>query len=113
MFFLKYLEHRTELHPSYFGPSMVEFLNQKLRDDVEGTCTGRHGYIIKVVGVTDVGQGKVMPGTGLAEFTSKYQAIVLKPVSHPFLVPCAVGPSRLNVMRMRGAQLQNSSKAKW
>ncbi|SPO29894.1 probable DNA-directed RNA polymerase II chain Rpb7 [Ustilago trichophora] len=79
MFFLKYLTHKTELHPSYFGPSMVEFLNQKLRDDVEGTCTGKHGYIIKVVGMIDVGQGKVIPGSGLAEFNSTYQAVVLKP----------------------------------
>lgn len=38
------------------------------------------GYIVKVVSVMDVGQGKVIPGTGLAEFHSKYQAIVLKPV---------------------------------
>ncbi|WFD41298.1 DNA-directed RNA polymerase II subunit [Malassezia japonica] len=58
---------------------MVEFLSRKLKDDVEGTCTGKYGYIIKVVSIMDVGQGKVMPGTGLAEFRSKYQAIVLKP----------------------------------
>lgn len=58
---------------------MVEFLNQKLRDDVEGTCTGKYGYIIKVVGMIDVGQGKVIPGSGLAEFNSTYQAVVLKP----------------------------------
>ncbi|WFD17192.1 DNA-directed RNA polymerase II subunit [Malassezia arunalokei] len=37
------------------------------------------GYIIKVVSILDVGQGKIMPGTGLAEFRSRYQAIVLKP----------------------------------
>ncbi|PKI85043.1 Rpb7p [Malassezia vespertilionis] len=79
MFFLKTLDHRTELHPSFFGPSMVEFLGRKLRDDVEGTCSGKYGYIIKVVSVLDVGQGKVVPNTGLAEFKSKYQAIVLKP----------------------------------
>ena len=47
---------------------------------MEGTCTGRYGYIIKVVSVLDVGQGRVMQGTGLAQFHSKYQAIVLKPV---------------------------------
>ena len=35
------------------------------------------GYIIKVVSVLDVGQGKVMPGTGLAEFRSRYQACLL------------------------------------
>lgn len=27
----------------------------------------------------DVGQGKVIPGSGLAEFNSTYQAVVLKP----------------------------------
>ncbi|KOS14608.1 rna polymerase ii subunit [Malassezia pachydermatis] len=80
MFFLKNLDHRTELHPSFFGPSMIEFLNRKLRDDVEGTCSGKYGYIIKVVSILDVGQGKVLPGSGLAEFRSKYQAIVLKPM---------------------------------
>lgn len=58
---------------------MIEFLNRKLRDDVEGMCSGKYGYIIKVVAVLDVGQGKIMPGTGLAEFRSRYQAIVLKP----------------------------------
>lgn len=58
---------------------MVDFLSQKLRSDVEGTCTGRHGYIIKVVNVVDVGSGKVIPGSGLAEFNSSYQAVVLKP----------------------------------
>ena len=28
------------------------------------------GYVIKVVSILDVGQGKIMPGTGLAEFRS-------------------------------------------
>ena len=45
----KNLDHRIELHPSFFGPSMVEFrtwptadpVNRKLRDDVEGTCSGK------------------------------------------------------------------------
>ena len=67
---------------------MVEFsalrltVNHKLRDDVEGTCTGRYGYIIKVVSVLDVGQGRVMQGTGLAQFHSKYLAIVLLSLIH-------------------------------
>ena len=29
------------------------------------------GYVIKVVSILDVGQGKIMPGTGLAEFRSR------------------------------------------
>ncbi|KDN45479.1 putative DNA-directed RNA polymerase II chain Rpb7 [Tilletiaria anomala UBC 951] len=75
----KELKHTINLHPSFFGPSMQQFLEAKLRDDVEGTCTGRYGYIIRVVAINDIGEGIVKPGSGLAEFRSKYSAIVMKP----------------------------------
>ncbi len=58
---------------------MVEFLNQKLRDDVEGTCTGKHGYIIKVIGMVDVGQGRVIPVPVLPSSTQPTKLSCLKP----------------------------------
>lgn len=67
------------LHPSYFGPRMVEYLENKLMSDVEGTCSGKFGYIICVLTVTDVGAGIVLPGNGQAEFIARYRAIVFKP----------------------------------
>ncbi|CAO3671547.1 unnamed protein product [Umbelopsis vinacea] len=54
-------------------------LNDKLYTDVEGTCSGRFGYIITVVRIHSIGKGKILPGSGLAEFKVKYQAIVFKP----------------------------------
>ena len=54
-------------------------LKDKLYADVEGTCSGRFGYIITVVALLNISKGKVLPGTGLAEFKVKYQAIVFKP----------------------------------
>ncbi|CED82266.1 DNA-directed RNA polymerase subunit E' [Phaffia rhodozyma] len=79
MFFVKELEETILLHPSYFGPQMTEYLKQKLHADVEGTCSGRIGYIISVLSILDIGSGKVIPGTGQAEFRTKYSAIVMKP----------------------------------
>ncbi|KAF8325430.1 RNA polymerase Rpb7 [Cantharellus anzutake] len=79
MFFIKELTHTIMLHPSYFGPRMVEYLESKLMSDVEGTCSGKFGYIICVLTVTDVGAGIVLPGTGQAEFIARYRAIVFKP----------------------------------
>ncbi|CCO34104.1 DNA-directed RNA polymerase II subunit rpb7 Short=RNA polymerase II subunit B7 [Rhizoctonia solani AG-1 IB] len=79
MFFIKELTHRILLHPSYFGPRMTQYLETKLYADVEGTCSGRFGYIIAVLGIVDVGKGMVMSGTGQAEFVTKYRAIVFKP----------------------------------
>ncbi|KAI8390983.1 RNA polymerase Rpb7 [Radiomyces spectabilis] len=79
MFFLKELTHTITLHPSYFGPDMQAQLQDKLYADVQGTCSGRFGYIITVVSVLSTSKGKILPGSGLAEFKIKYQAIVFKP----------------------------------
>ncbi|CAO3609638.1 unnamed protein product [Cunninghamella blakesleeana] len=79
MFFLKELNHTITLHPSYFGPNMQFKLKDKLYADVEGTCSGRFGYIITVVSLLNISKGKILPGSGLAEFRVKYQAIVFKP----------------------------------
>ncbi|KAJ3718390.1 RNA polymerase Rpb7 [Lentinula raphanica] len=79
MFFIKELTHPILLHPSYFGPRMLNFLESKLYSDVEGTCSGKFGYIIAVVSILDIGKGMVISGTGQAEFITRYRAIVFKP----------------------------------
>lgn len=75
----KQLTHTIVLHPSYFGPQTQPYLESKLYADVEGTCTGKHGYIISVLGISEHGSGNIQPGTGMAEFQVKYSAIVFKP----------------------------------
>jgi len=79
MFFIKELTHTILLHPSYFGPRMLQFLESKLYSDVEGTCSGQFGYIIAVVSILDIGKGMILPGSGQAEFITRYRAIVFKP----------------------------------
>ncbi|KAI8974091.1 RNA polymerase Rpb7 [Pilobolus umbonatus] len=85
MFFLKELSHTITLHPSYFGPNMHQQLKDKLYADVEGTCSGRYGYIITVVSLSSFGKGKILPGSGLSEFKVSYQAIVFKPYKNEVL----------------------------
>ncbi|KAL1924608.1 uncharacterized protein VTP21DRAFT_4262 [Calcarisporiella thermophila] len=79
MFFVKTLFHTIQLHPSYFGPDMAAFINKELHANVEGTCSGRFGYIISVINVIEMSRGKVLHGSGLAEFRVTYRAIVFKP----------------------------------
>lgn len=67
------------MHPSYFGPRMLEIIEAKLHSDVQGTCTGQYGFIIAVLEIIDVGMGIVLPGNGQAEFKTRYKAIVFKP----------------------------------
>jgi len=78
MFFVKQMEHRVSLHPSYFGRGMKDLVTNKLIADVEGKCFGDF-YIILVMSTFDVSGGRCVPGTGLAEFTVDYQAVVYKP----------------------------------
>ena len=58
---------------------MKDFLKQRLHAEVEGSCTGRYGYIIAVVSIEEIGSGRIQEGSGLAEYLVKYRAIVLKP----------------------------------
>lgn len=79
MFFYKTLTHTINLHPSFFGARTEEFVKAKLYSDVEGTIDGRVGFIICCLQVLDGDTvGKVLPGTGEAEFHLTYRALILK-----------------------------------
>ncbi|OMJ27511.1 DNA-directed RNA polymerase II subunit rpb7 [Smittium culicis] len=58
---------------------MRQFVTEKLYQDVEGSCTGRFGYIVTVLALVEIGVGTILPGNGSAEFKVKYSAIVYKP----------------------------------
>ncbi|KAJ6172609.1 hypothetical protein N7470_001676 [Penicillium chermesinum] len=78
MFFLKEEAKVITLHPSYFGPNMREYLIARLNEEEEGTCTGDH-FVICVMDMVDIGEGRVIPSSGHAEYTIKYRAIIWKP----------------------------------
>jgi len=78
MFFLYNLQREVTLHPSFFGKNMHELVTTRLLKDVEGTCTGQY-YIITVMDTFDISEGRILPGSGLAEFTVGYRAVVWRP----------------------------------
>lgn len=79
MFFHKQLEKKLALHPRYFGPRLRETLVTKLVREVEGTCTGRHGFVVAVTGVDDIGAGMIRDGTGFVTFPVQYSCVVFRP----------------------------------
>lgn len=78
MFFLKEETKIISLHPSYFGPNMRDYLVARLNEEEEGRCTGDH-FVICVMDMVDIGEGRVIPSSGNAEYTIKYRAIIWKP----------------------------------
>ncbi|KAK2993150.1 hypothetical protein RJ640_015337 [Escallonia rubra] len=47
--------------------------------DVEGTCCGRHGFVVATTGIEHVGKGLIRDGTGFVTFPVKYQCVVFRP----------------------------------
>ncbi|BGO91071.1 hypothetical protein NBRC10512_005836 [Rhodotorula toruloides] len=84
MFFIKLLTQDLIMHPSYFNQSLRGYLSAELRRQVEGTCSGRLGYIIAVIGeeyensADKTHRGRIMED-GQAVFSVKYQAVVYRP----------------------------------
>ena len=58
---------------------MKDILRVQLYRQVEGTCSGRHGYIVSIVSMEDVGAGRVHDSYGYVSFDVRYTAIVMKP----------------------------------
>lgn len=73
------LEHEILLHPKYFGPQLMETVKQKLYTEVEGTCTGKYGFVIAVTTIDNIGSGIIQPGQGFVVYPVKYKAIVFRP----------------------------------
>uniref|UniRef100_A0A8W8HZI9 DNA-directed RNA polymerase II subunit RPB7 n=1 Tax=Magallana gigas TaxID=29159 RepID=A0A8W8HZI9_MAGGI len=79
MFYHVSLEHEILLHPRYFGPNLLNIVKQKLFTEVEGTCTGKYGFVIAVTTIDNIGAGTIQPSRGFVVYPVKYKAIVFRP----------------------------------
>ena len=46
---------------------------------MEGTCSGRYGYIVTVMGIKSRTPGVIRDGTGYATFNVCFEALVFRP----------------------------------
>ncbi|EAL64909.1 hypothetical protein ACTFIW_007245 [Dictyostelium discoideum] len=79
MFFHLTLEKDLHMHPKHCGPNLFTIATQQLYSEVEGTCTGRYGFIITITSVDFLSKGKVLESSGYVVFNVKYKAIIFKP----------------------------------
>lgn len=80
MFFIHEMERVMQLHPSFFGPNTVNYIKDTLIHDVEGqTISSYYVVCIMDVGASDISEGRVIPGSAMAEYTVHYKAVVWKP----------------------------------
>merc|ERR1712154_598189 len=75
MFFHICLDHEIMLAPRYFGPQLMDTVKQKLFTEVEGTCTGKYGFVIAVTTIDNIGAGLIQPGQGFVVYPFKYEVL--------------------------------------
>lgn len=81
MFYKLLLDHEILLHPKYFGPNIKEVMKKKLYSEVEGSCSGKYGFVVAVTHFYDNQEpGIIQAGRGFVVFKVKYEAIVFRPI---------------------------------
>jgi len=87
MFFVKKLHRDILLQPVHLGPGMKHKVEFQLREEVEGKCLGKHGYVIQVLTLDDeaIVPGKIDNDFGSVHMTVSYQAIMLRPFKNEVL----------------------------
>nr|POF12727.1 dna-directed rna polymerase ii subunit rpb7 [Quercus suber] len=78
MFFVKQLEHRIDLHPSFLGGQALDYVMTRLYEEVEGQNMGIM-MIISIIDIADISEPKIVPGTGEAQYDISYRAIIFRP----------------------------------
>jgi len=78
MFFLRTLEREISIHPSFLNSQVHDRLKAQLYTDLEGSCNGEY-YCTCIMDILKISPGRVRPGSGDAQYTIEYRAILWKP----------------------------------
>jgi len=87
MFFVKKLKRDILLEPIHLGPKMKKKVEWRLREELEGRCLGKHGYIVQILALDEgaIEPGKIDNDFGSVHMTVTYQAIMLRPFKNEVL----------------------------
>jgi DNA-directed RNA polymerase II subunit RPB7 len=79
MFFAMEFQQAIVMPPNSLNKNLKALLNAKLIEKVQGSVSEKYGYIILVISVGDISNGKILNTSGDVLFMVSYTAIVLKP----------------------------------
>ncbi|BAM38741.1 DNA-directed RNA polymerase II [Theileria orientalis strain Shintoku] len=90
------------LKPSQLGPNYQQNIEEMLRDQVEGHCTAKYGYVVCVIRIVHNDMGRVQDGTAMIVVNVKYQAIVFKPFKDEVLDAIVTDVNKLGFFAQAG-----------
>ncbi|CDR95811.1 DNA-directed RNA polymerase II, putative [Babesia bigemina] len=88
--------------PSQLGPSYQQNIEEMLRNQVEGHCSSKYGYVVCVIRIIKNEIGRVQDGTGMIVVNVKYQAIVFKPFNDEVLDAVVTDVNKLGFFAQAG-----------
>ncbi|CCF73282.1 DNA-directed RNA polymerase II subunit G [Babesia microti strain RI] len=90
------------IKPSQLGPNYQQCIEEMLRNEVEGHCTAKFGYVVCVIRIVHCESGRVQDGTGMIIVSVKYQAIVFKPFKDEVLDAIVTDVNKLGFFAQAG-----------
>ncbi|CAL5353056.1 unnamed protein product [Camellia sinensis] len=79
MFFHIVLERNKQLHPPPLRSRPPREADLQAHERRGGHLHGRHGFVVAITGIENVGKGLIRDGTGFVTFPVKYQCVVFRP----------------------------------
>lgn len=75
-------EDKVRVPPAKFGLHLKEAVKSSLEDRFEGITDRNHGIILAITEVSEVGEGRILPGDGAIYYPVTFRALVYKPELH-------------------------------
>ena len=79
MFYLTEIEDHIRVEPKLFGLPTMKAVDKQLKETYANYYDKELGKVIIVIGVSEVGEGIIIPGDGAAYYKTKFKLLTWKP----------------------------------
>jgi len=79
MFYLIEVEDYIRVDPKLFGLPTMESVEKQLKESYADYYDKDLGKVVAIIGVSDVGEGVIIPGDGATYYKSVFKLIIWKP----------------------------------
>lgn len=76
------IEDVVRVPPVKFGLDLNEALKASIGEKMEGKLDMQIGIVLSVIGIDEVGEGKIIPGDGAVHYTAKFKVLSWMPREH-------------------------------
>lgn len=85
MYWLKEFEHSVTLPPEFLVPGVSDLVQYRVHQQLQGTCTAQHGYLLAVLSALPTSPGQVLPGSSAVRFSVRVRALTAVPLKNEIL----------------------------